>query len=154
MVTILSIPSIDKIIEKIIEELILPAKIQVLPGFIFRRSKPAIVGVKVIAGRIRPKLPIMNSKGASLGVIKSIQSEGKSLTEASAGMEVAVSITKGVVGKNLDEGDYLYVDIPESIARRISRDLKLRKMLPPDVLDVFKETVEIKRRLHGFTWGR
>jgi len=138
---------------KILEELILPAKIQVLPGFIFRRSKPAIVGVRVLAGKIKPNTPLMNSKGVSLGIIKSIQSEGKSLEEAVAGMEIAISITKGVVGKNIDEGEILYVDLPEHIARRIHRDEKLKKILTPDILEAFKEIVAIKRKIHGFTWG-
>ena len=138
---------------KLLEELILPAKIQVLSGYIFRRSKPAIVGVRVLAGKIKPRLPLMNSKGESLGTIKSIQSEGKSLNEATAGMDVAISITKGVVGKNIAEGEILYTDLPEHIARRIHRDSKLRKIISPDVLETFNEIVQIKRKIYGFTWG-
>ena len=142
-----------KVRMKIMEEIVLPAKIQVLHGYIFRRSKPAIVGVKVLAGKIRPKTPLMNSKGVSIGTIKSIQSEGKSLDEAIAGMEVAISITKGVVGKNIEEGETLYTDLPEYVARRINRDSKLRRMLTPDVLEAFREILEIKRKIHGFAWG-
>lgn len=142
-----------KLREKTLEEIVIPAKFQYLPGYTFRRSKPAIIGVKILAGKIKPGIPVMNSKGKSVGLIKSIQSEGKSLGEAVAGMEVAVSITKGVVGENIKEGEILYSDIPEPVARRISRDKKLKKMLSPDVLETFKEIVQIKRKLHGFTWG-
>jgi len=139
--------------EKILKELILPAKLEVLPGYIFRRSKPAIVGVKILVGLIKPNLPLMNAKGKSLGHIKSIQSEGRALDEASAGMEVAISITNAVVGRDFLEGDFLYVDIPEEVARKINRDPKLRKMLSPEVLEVFQEILSIKRKIHGFTWG-
>jgi len=139
--------------EKIIKELVLPAKLEVLSGYIFRRSKPAIVGVRIVAGTIRPNVALMNAKGKPLGHIKSIQSEGRTLDEASAGMEVAISITNAVVGRDFSEGDYLYVDIPEEVARKINRDKNLRKILPPDVLEAFQEILAIKRKIHGFTWG-
>jgi len=139
--------------EKILKELILPAKIEVLSGFIFRRSKPAIVGVRVLSGVIRPNLQIINADGKVLGHIKSIQSEGKSLEEATAGMEVAISITDAVVGRDFDAGDVLYVDLPEEVARKINRDQNLKKMLPPGVLETFRELLEIKRKVYGFSWG-
>ncbi|MEX0568121.1 MAG: translation initiation factor IF-2 [Candidatus Njordarchaeota archaeon] len=142
-----------KVREKILEEIVLPAKLQFLSGYVFRRSKPAIIGVRVLAGKIKPGMPIMNSKGKSLGVIKSIQSEGKSLSEAVVGMDVAVSITNCVVGRDVEEGEILYSDIPESVARRINRDKNLKKLLSPDVLEAFKEIIQIKRKIHGFTWG-
>lgn len=43
-----------KTIEQILSQLTRPGKIQILPGFVFRRSDPAIVGVKVLAGTIKP----------------------------------------------------------------------------------------------------
>ncbi len=138
---------------KTLEQIVLPAKLLVLPGFVFRRSKPAIVGVRILAGKIKPGTPVINSRGTPIGTIKSIQSEGRPLEEASAGMEVAVSITNAVIGRNLEEGEVVYTDIPEYIARRINRDAKLRRMLSPDILEAFREIVEIKRKIHGFTWG-
>ena len=42
------------------ERLVKPAKIKVLEGYIFRRAKPAIVGVEVSAGKIRPKVRLIN----------------------------------------------------------------------------------------------
>lgn len=139
--------------EKALKELVLPAKMEVLPGFVFRRSKPAIVGIRVLSGTIRPNLPVINGKGKALGHIKSIQLEGKPLEEATAGMEIAISITDAVVGRDFDEGDVLYVDVPEEVARKINRDQNLRKMLSPDILETFHELLEIKRKIHGFTWG-
>ncbi|MFZ8854760.1 MAG: translation initiation factor IF-2, partial [Thermofilaceae archaeon] len=36
-----------------LSKLVLPGRIKLLPGYVFRRSDPAIVGVQVLAGRIR-----------------------------------------------------------------------------------------------------
>src|SRR3990172_5728524 len=38
------------------EKLVKPGKIQVLPGFVFRRAKPAIFGVEVLGGMIKRKV--------------------------------------------------------------------------------------------------
>lgn len=95
--------------EEIKKGLPTPAEIRVLPGFVFRRSDPAIVGVEVIMGRIKPGLVLVNKDKKVLGSILQIQDKGKPLPEASKGMQVAISI-KGdaFVGRNLFEGDHLF----------------------------------------------
>jgi len=50
-----------------------PAIIKILPGFVFRRSDPAIVGVEVILGVIKPGYPLINDKGKDLGRIMAIK---------------------------------------------------------------------------------
>src|SRR5207244_4169647 len=40
--------------------LIRPGKIKLLKGFVFRRSDPAIVGVEVLDGIVKPKYPLIN----------------------------------------------------------------------------------------------
>ncbi len=92
--------------------LVLPAKFEVLQGFVFRNSGPAIVGVKVLEGRIRKGIEVMNSEGKVLGRLMAIQQEGKPVEEAEKGMELAVSINGAVVGRNLFEKDELYSFIP------------------------------------------
>lgn len=136
---------------KLLESIVYPGKIQFLPGYVFRQSKPAIIGVHVVAGRIKPGVYLIREDGKRVGSIKQIQSEGKSLQEAVKGMDVAVSISGGVVGRNLREGMYLYVDMPESDARLINR--KLMQYLSEDEREAFKEFLRIKRKKEGFTWG-
>jgi len=86
-----------------------PAKIKVLPGYVFRRSDPAIIGIEVEMGRIKPGLLLINKNRKILGSILQIQDQGKPIPEATKGMQVAISI-KGdaFVGRNLFEGDELY----------------------------------------------
>ncbi len=96
-----------------LEKLILPGAIRILPGYVFRRSNPVIVGVEVLEGRIRRGVPLMREDGRKIGEIMQIQEHGKPLNEAEKGMAVAVSIRgKVMVGRQIDEGDVLYVDVP------------------------------------------
>ncbi|MEM3786873.1 MAG: translation initiation factor IF-2, partial [Nitrososphaeria archaeon] len=87
--------------------LILPCKIQVLKGYVFRRSNPAIFGVEVIEGRLK-RFPLMREDGEPVGVVSGIQDRGKSLDIAYKGQQVAVSIKEAFVGRTFDEGDILY----------------------------------------------
>ncbi len=124
---------------------VFPAKFQVLPGFVFRRSDPAVVGIRVLAGVIRPGYPIMRDDGRSLGKIYQIQSKGKSLNEAKAGEEVAISIEGNVlVGRHFDEGDVLYTDPSEKDLETVLT--KFRKYVTKDMLPLIEEIIRIKRK--------
>ncbi|NPA85949.1 MAG: translation initiation factor IF-2 [bacterium] len=94
-------------IEELFSKIVLPCKFKLLPEFIFRKSKPAIVGIKILAGTLRPGVTIIREDGKEIGTLKEIQEKGETVKKAIVGKEVAVSIEGGVVGRNLKE-DYLY----------------------------------------------
>jgi translation initiation factor 5B len=98
-----------------------PGKFLILPDHIFRVSKPAIVGVRVLAGRLRVGQPILRPDGRELGKIKSIRSGDESLREVRQGTEVAVALTGVTVGRQIRAEDVLYVDVPEGHARALNR---------------------------------
>ena len=130
--------------------LVRPCKAKVLPGFLFRRSKPAIVGVEITTGRFKPKIPLITKSGKRLGELQGIQDQGKDVAEATVGMQVAVSIEDGVVGRNIDEGDIIYADVPE-------RHLKtLLAKFPGELTEADHETIneliQIKRKTNP-VWG-
>ncbi|MEM4222024.1 MAG: translation initiation factor IF-2 [archaeon] len=89
-----------------------PFKAKVLPGCIFRSSKPAIIGVEILAGVIKPEAKVINEKGNSLGKILSIQESGKSLDKAEKGQKVAIAVSDAVCGRNIFEGSIIYAEIP------------------------------------------
>jgi translation initiation factor 5B len=103
----------DRLSKLTLKDLVMPGKVKVLQGYVFRRSKPAIVGVEVLAGRIRAGSPLMRSDGKLIGRIEQIQDRGKPIPEATAGMKIAISIDKPTVGRHFDEGDILYVYLSE-----------------------------------------
>lgn len=100
--------------QKELSTLILPGAIRILPGYIFRKSEPAIFGVEVVFGRIKPGYPLMKENGFVVGVIQQIQEMGKPLSEALKGQSVAVSVKGDIyIGRNVKENEILYVKIPE-----------------------------------------
>lgn len=125
-----------------------PAKFQVLPGFVFRVSKPAIVGVKVLGGTLRPGVRLMHPDGSDAGVLKSMQREGSSVPQAEEGSELAVSIDGAVVGRSLHPEDVVYVALPESAARSLRN-----AELTPSERGVYDEIIRIRRQTSPF-WGQ
>ena len=129
------------------EMVVYPGRILLLPDHTFRVSKPAVVGVRVVAGRIHVGQYLLKEE-RRIGRIKSIRSGENSMKESMQGDEVAIAIQGVTVGRQIEEGDSLLVDIPESHAK------KLRKMeLTSAEQDVFDELLAIHRKEDHF-WGR
>lgn len=129
------------------KEVIHPGKILLLPDYVFRVSKPAIVGVRVLAGRVRAGQGLLRDDGRIVGRIKSIRSQETSLPEAKAGDEVAVAIEGPTVGRQINPGDVLYVDVPEGHVQSLDA-----AGLNPDEQEVLETVKEIKRQEDPF-WG-
>ena len=125
-----------------------PGMIKILPEYIFRLSNPAIVGVRILTGRIKNEMKLMNDEGRSIGRIKGIQSENQSVNEAVQGEEVAISIDGVTVGRQIKKDDILYTEIPEKDAKK----LKEMNILNIDEQDLLNKIFEIKRKYEKF-WG-
>jgi translation initiation factor 5B len=124
-----------------LDSLIRPGKIKILKGYIFRRNKPAIIGVEILKGRIKSGYPLMNTQGKKIGSIQRIQDKGNDIHEVQTPKQVAISIDEGSVGRNIFEGDTLYVAIP-----KLHRDTLLNKFkttLTNDELEIIKELIMI-----------
>jgi translation initiation factor 5B len=126
------------------ETLTQPGKIQILDGFIFRRAKPAIFGVRVEAGMITPNVSMIGRAGENLGRIVQIQDSGAAVGKADEGKEVAVSMPQPIVGRHIKEKDVLYVDVPEKNVRTLRQ--KFQGRLTENALKALEELVEIKRK--------
>ncbi len=128
-------------------EFAFPAKILLLPNCTFRVSKPAIVGVRVLAGKVRLGQRLITSSGVDAGRIKSIRTGEDILKEASQGDEIALAIDGVTAGRQINEGDTLYVDLLESSIK------ELPKMnLNSDETAAMEELLVIKRKEDPF-WG-
>ena len=125
-----------------------PGMIKFLPEYIFRVSHPAVIGVRVLGGRIKTGLRLMKENGRIVGSIKGMQSENKPVEEAIQGQEVAISIEGVTVGRQIKGEDILYTDLPASDAKK----LKEMDVLNPDEKDVLNKIFEIKRKTDKF-WG-
>ncbi len=134
-----------------VEALIKPGKIKLLKEFIFRRSKPAIVGVRILAGELRRNSTLIKPDGTKVGAVRTMQKEGKNIAIAHAGDEIAIAIEDVTIGRQLEGDEVLYVDIPERHAKVIERDLL--DSLDEETKKAFLEFLEIKRKDNPF-WGK
>ena len=141
----------EREIKEEFEKLTRPGKLKLLPGYVFRTSKPAIVGIEVLAGRVKGNVWLINEEGRRVGVVKGLQEQNESLTEAAKGKQVAMALAGGVVGKNIKEGDVLYTDISQDEAVLLAE--KYLDVLTPDEREAFEEIINIKRKINP-TFGR
>jgi translation initiation factor 5B len=133
------------------ETIVRPGKIKILPGFVFRQSKPAIVGIQVLGGTLRNGVSLVREDGVRVGTLKGIQDRGENVSEIHEGKEVAVSIDGPTVGRQINEGDLLYVEVPEKHAKVMEQELY--DALGQSERLMLDEFLSIKRRDNPF-WAK
>lgn len=136
--------------KKWIDAIIKPGKIRIIPNLIFRQNKPAIAGIEVLSGTIKQKYALMNDKGNVVGTVESMQDKGDNLPSINKGQKIAMAINDATIGKDFEEGDVLYVDIPEKHFKILERELNDK--LTEDEFETLNEFITIKRKIDS-EWG-
>ena len=126
-----------------------PCKIQLMKGYVFRHSNPAVVGVDILAGTLATDTPLMKADGKEFTRAKGIQADQENIPTADRGKQVAVSLSGVVVGRQIQEGEVLYSSITEDEFRKLKQ---LKKYLSKDQIDVLKEIATIMRKENP-VWG-
>ncbi len=134
-----------------LSELILPAKLKMLPDFIFRNSNPAVFGVKVEAGTLYPKVPLITEEGKRVKRIHQIQDKGQTVEKAVRDSEVAVSIRGIEIGRDIGNDETLFVNLPESHVRQLMG--KFLDELTTDQKEALREFIKLKRTHEHPWWG-
>jgi translation initiation factor 5B len=118
---------------------------------VFRQSKPAVVGVRVLGGVVRTNVDVMLENGNVVGKIKGLQSQGENVPSARAGKEVAMAIDGPTVGRQIKEEDLLYINVPERHAKVLEHEIydSLSKD-EKETLDIF---LGLKRKDNPF-WAK
>ena len=130
----------------ILDELTPICKFTFLKGYIFRKSNPAVFGVKINVGTLRQKVPIMNAEGKKIGILHQIQDNGKNVNVAKKDQEVAVSIQNITIGRQISEEEILYSFPPAPEAKLLLK--RFSHKLSPDEFQVLQEITEIQRKLN------
>ena len=131
------------------ENLIYPGKLLYLENHTFRNKGPAIVGMRVLGGRVHLGQRLMKVDGTAVGQIRSLRSRSSDeLKEAKQGEEVAVAIMGPTVGRHIEELDLFYVDIPESHVPRLAK-VELTELEK----EILEEIINLHRKDDHF-WGR
>ena len=129
------------------QQMPIPSKITIIPEYIFRATKPVIVGVKIHSGQIKVGDKLIKSDGRYGGTIKSIREGDISKRSAEAPAEVAIAIEGVTLNRQIFPEENLYVDIPESVVKDL-REHELDK----NTMETLEEIIKIKRKENIF-WG-
>jgi translation initiation factor 5B len=132
-----------------LDNLVRGGKMRIMSGYVFRQSNPAVVGVEILAGRVKTGEPVMNADGKRISTVKGLQEKKESVSVAEIGKQVAVSLDKVMVGRQIKEGDILYTDISADDFRKMK---KLKHYLDKKDVALLKEFAEIKRQKDQ-VWG-
>jgi translation initiation factor 5B len=124
-------------------------KVEILHNFVFHNSKPAVFGVRILGGKIKPEAEIINSNGENIGRIKNIQEEKSSIKEAGEGKEVAISVPGLTFDRQLKSEQFLFSDMGEKQFKNLKEN---KDLLSPQELSVLQEIAQVKRK-EKVTWG-
>ncbi|WP_136689249.1 translation initiation factor IF-2 [Halorhabdus amylolytica] len=140
--------------EQILENITRPARFRILEDHTFRQSDPAVVGVEILSGTIVRNSNVVLFEGAEperVGGLKGIQDEGEDVDQARAGERVAVSIDGPTVGRDIEEGDELWIELPEKHAKILEQELT--EEIPADEREALSMYLDKHRNRDPF-WGK
>ena len=140
----------DKQAQHLREDFSHPGKFEILEGHTFRTRDPAVVGVRVLGGRIALNQAVLRNDNSVVGHIRSLRSGEQVLKEALQGDEVAIAISDATVGRQISEGDVLYIEMDE---RAILTIREAGVKLDPIEEDIITEMQKIKKKDQPF-WAR
>ena len=104
----------------------------------------------ILGGRIALNQAVLRNDNSVVGQIRSLRSGEDVLKEATQGDEVAIAISNVTVGRQISEGDVLYIEMDE---RAILTVREAGVKLDPIEEDIISEMQKIKRKDQPF-WGR
>jgi translation initiation factor 5B len=140
--------------DRILENITRPSRFRVLEDHVFRQSDPAVVGVEVLGGTVKRNSRVALFEGDEperVGLLKSIQDEGEDIEALRTGERAAVSIEGPTVGRQIEEGDDLWTEIPEKHAKILEQELT--EDIPADERETLSIYLE-KRRDRDPFWGK
>ncbi|MEI7857135.1 MAG: translation initiation factor IF-2 [Methanomicrobiales archaeon] len=133
------------------EHVVMPAKIRLMPDCVFRQSNPAVVGVRVLGGKLRSDVNLIMLDGKKVGHLKCMQLRQENIREADAGLEVAISIEGATIGRQLNVGDDLFVDVPERHVKVLEKEML--KSLNASTQEILEEYTTMRRKTEPF-WAK
>jgi translation initiation factor 5B len=124
-------------------------KLKILHNFVFRNSNPAVFGVKIEAGKLKSRTPLITENGEKIAKVKAIQEQNQSIEEAEQGKEIAISLPGIMFDRKLGNEEYLYSDLSENQYRQFKEN---KNLLSQDEIQTLQKIAQIKRK-QKVTWG-
>jgi translation initiation factor 5B len=140
--------------ETILDKIVRPCRFRILEDHVFRQSNPAVVGVEVLSGTLKNNQRVVkfeDGEPTRVGELSGIQDQGDDVSEARAGSRVSVAIDGPTVGRQVDEGDELWIELPEKHAKILEQELS--DDIPADELEALQGYLDKQRNRDPF-WGK
>ena len=140
--------------ETVLDKVVRPARFRLLPDHTFRQNDPAVVGVEVIAGTLQNNRNVGCFEGNEferVGSLSGIQKQGDDVSEARAGERVSIAIDGPTVGRDIEEGDTLWTELPEKHAKILEQELK--DEITADEREALSSYLDTRRKRDPF-WGK
>ncbi|WP_281194470.1 translation initiation factor IF-2 [Halorubrum sp. F4] len=140
--------------ETVLDKVVRPARFRLLPDHTFRQNDPAVVGVEVISGTLQNNRNVGYFEGNEferVGGLSGIQKQGDDVDEARAGERVSIAIDGPTVGRDIEEGDTLWTELPEKHAKILEQELK--EEITADEREALSGYLDTRRKRDPF-WGK
>jgi translation initiation factor 5B len=140
--------------ETVLDKIVRPCRFRILEDHVFRQNNPAVVGVEVMSGTLQNNRNVVkfeNSEPDRVGQLSGMQKQGEDVSEARAGERVSVAIDGPTVGRQIDEGDELWIELPEKHAKILEQELTSE--IPADELEALQSYLDKHRNRDPF-WGK
>ncbi len=124
-------------------------KFEILHEYVFRNTSPAIFGVRVVGGKLKSGLELIDENGESVGKVKNIQAEKKSVNEVNESMEVAISVPGINFERKMKEKRFLYSNLSEKEFKKFRDN---RDLLSSSEISVLQEIKRVKQKVEE-GWG-
>ncbi len=124
-------------------------KLKILHQYVFHNSNPAVFGVKVEAGKLKPGTRLIDRGGKEIAKLKVIQDQGKKIEQAEQGQEVAISLPGITFDRQLQDTNELYSNLS---ANQFQEFKKNKELLTQDEVQILQKIAQIKRKENP-TWG-
>ncbi|MFB6252494.1 MAG: translation initiation factor IF-2 [Halobellus sp.] len=140
--------------ETVLDKIVRPCRFRILEDHVFRQSDPAVVGVEVLSGTLKNNQRVVKWAGneaTRIGQLSGIQEQGEDVSEARSGSRVSVAIDGPTVGRQIEEGDELWIELPEKHAKILEQELS--DDIPADELEALTGYLDKHRSRDPF-WGK
>lgn len=124
-------------------------KLEILRQYVFRNLNPAVFGVKITNGTLKPGMKLIDQNGNDIARVKQIQHERETVESANEDQEVAISLPGVNFERKLKDVQFLYSDLTESQFKTFKKN---KDLLSSKELKALQEILEIKRRNKN-DWG-
>ncbi|MBI2632706.1 translation initiation factor IF-2, partial [Candidatus Pacearchaeota archaeon] len=119
-------------------------KLEILPKYIFRNSNPAIFGVRILTGKIKINIPLIDENGEEVARVKSLQLDKSSVERGSEGQELAMALPGIAFDRRLKDIKFLYTNISDSQFKEFKKN---KDLLSSSELKTLQEISLIKEKM-------